>query len=134
MSTYRSSVWRLLGVQALAMFILWLPIWVVFLQRKGLSLSQVGLLEAFAWILTAALEVPTGGIADRWGRRASIAIGTFLCAARVCRAYVPRPPSHRGHADARVGDAHPRRRRTTRPRGSGRDAPRLESRHPDDAS
>ena len=52
MSTYRSSVWRLLGVQALAMFILWLPIWVVFLQRKGLSLSQIGLLEAFAWILT----------------------------------------------------------------------------------
>ena len=54
------------------MFILWLPIWVVFLQRKGLSLNQIGLLEAFAWILTAALEVPTGGIADRWGRRASM--------------------------------------------------------------
>jgi len=34
------------------MFILWVPIWVVFLQRKGLSLSQIGLLEAFAWILT----------------------------------------------------------------------------------
>jgi len=80
MSTYRSSVWRLLGVQALAMFILWVPIWVVFLQRKGLSLSQIGLLEAFAWILTAALEVPTGAIADRWGRKASIAIGTFLYA------------------------------------------------------
>lgn len=34
------------------MFILWVPIWVVFLQRKGLSLNQIGLLEAFAWILT----------------------------------------------------------------------------------
>jgi len=52
MSTYRSSVWRLLGVQALAIVILWLPIWVVFLQCKGLSLNQIGPLEALAWILT----------------------------------------------------------------------------------
>jgi MFS family permease len=67
-------------VQALTMFILWVPIWVVFLQRKGLSLTQIGLLEAFAWLLTAMLEVPTGVIADRWGRKASIATGTFLYA------------------------------------------------------
>ena len=60
------------------MFILWVPIWVVFLQRRGLTLTQIGLLEAFAWILTAVLEVPTGVIADRWGRRTSIAIGTSM--------------------------------------------------------
>ena len=36
------------------MFILWVPIWVVFLQRKGLGLTQIGLLEGFAWVLTAA--------------------------------------------------------------------------------
>ena len=60
------------------MFILWVPIWVVFLQRKGLGLTQIGLLEGFAWVLTAALEVPSGAIADRWGRKASIAMGAFL--------------------------------------------------------
>jgi MFS transporter len=75
---YRGSVWRLLTVQALVMFILWVPIWVVFLQRKGLSLTQIGVLEAIAWVITAALEVPTGAVADRWGRKASIAMGTFL--------------------------------------------------------
>ena len=62
------------------MFILWVPIWVIFLQRKGLGLTQIGLLESVAWLITAALEVPTGAIADRWGRKASIAIGTFLYA------------------------------------------------------
>ena len=62
------------------MFILWVPIWVVFLQRKGLSLTEIGLLEAGAWMLTAALEVPTGAIADRWGRKASMAIGAFAYA------------------------------------------------------
>ena len=28
------------------MFILWVPIWVIFLQRKGLGLTQIGLLES----------------------------------------------------------------------------------------
>jgi len=78
MNSYRGNVWRLLTVQALDMFILWVPIWVVFLERKGLSLTQIGVLEAFAWIFTAFLEVPTGVIADRWGRKTSIAAGTFL--------------------------------------------------------
>jgi MFS family permease len=76
--TYRGNVWRLLTVQALIMFILWVPIWVVFLQEKGISLSQIGVLEAFAWILTAALEVPTGALADKWGRKLSIAMGAFV--------------------------------------------------------
>jgi MFS family permease len=80
LSGYHGTVRRLLVVQALVMFILWVPIWVVFLQRKGLSLTQIGVLEAIAWILTAALEVPTGVIADRWGRKASIATGTVLYA------------------------------------------------------
>jgi MFS family permease len=75
---YRGNIWRLFAVQALLMFILWVPIWVVFLQRKGLSLTQVGLLEGVAWTITASLEVPTGAIADRWGRKASIAVGASL--------------------------------------------------------
>src|SRR5205823_5397509 len=75
---YRGNIWRLFAVQALLMFILWVPIWVVFLQGKGLSLTQVGLLEGVAWTITAFLEVPTGAIADRWGRKASIAVGASL--------------------------------------------------------
>jgi MFS family permease len=76
--SYGGNVWRLFAVQGLLMFILWVPIWVVFLQRKGLSLTQVGLLEGVAWTITAFLEVPTGAIADRWGRKASIAVGASL--------------------------------------------------------
>ena len=60
---YRGNIWRLFAVQALLAFILWVPIWVVFLQRKGLSLTQVGLLEGVAWTITAFLEVPTGAVA-----------------------------------------------------------------------
>ncbi len=52
----------------------------VFLQAKGLSLTQIGVLESVAWVLAAAIEVPTGAIADRWGRKASMALGTSLYA------------------------------------------------------
>jgi MFS family permease len=80
-TTYGGNIWRLFTAQALLMFILWVPIWVVFLQGKGLSLTQIGLLEAFAWVLTAAVEVPTGAIADRWGRKTSIAVGSLVYSA-----------------------------------------------------
>ncbi|HJW50110.1 MAG TPA: MFS transporter [Candidatus Limnocylindria bacterium] len=80
MPSYRGNIWRLFVAQALFMFLLWVPIWVIFLQQKGLSLTQIGLLEAFAWLTTAALEVPTGAIADRWGRKTSIALGSSLYA------------------------------------------------------
>jgi len=76
-NSHGGNVWRLFTAQALLMFILWVPIWVVFLQRKGLSLSEIGLLEAGAWVLTAAVEIPTGAIADRWGRKTSIALGSL---------------------------------------------------------
>jgi MFS family permease len=75
---YGGNIWRLFTAQALWSFILWVPIWVVFLQGRGVALTQIGVLEGFAWLLTAFLEVPTGAIADRWGRRASIALGIFL--------------------------------------------------------
>ena len=77
---YRGNIWRLFAVQALLAFILWVPIWVVFLQQKGLNLTQIGLLEGVAWTISAFLEVPTGAIADRWGRKASIAMGASVYA------------------------------------------------------
>jgi MFS family permease len=78
--THRGNIWRLFTAQALLSLILWVPIWVVFLQGKGVALTQIGVLEGFAWLLTAFLEVPTGAIADRWGRKASIALGGMLYA------------------------------------------------------
>jgi MFS family permease len=77
---YGGNIWRLFTAQALLSFILWVPIWVVFLQGRGVSLTQIGVLEGFAWLLTAFLEVPTGAVADRWGRKASVAMGCGLYA------------------------------------------------------
>jgi MFS family permease len=77
-NTYGGNIWRLFAAEALLSFILWVPIWVVFLQGRGVSLTQIGVLEGVAWLITAFLEVPTGAVADRWGRKASVAMGCLL--------------------------------------------------------
>lgn len=59
-------------------FLIWIPVWMIFLlDERGLSLTEVGLMEAVFWITMALSEVPTGAIADRFGRRTSLALGGF---------------------------------------------------------
>ena len=59
-------------------FLIWVPVWIIFLQdERGLSLTQVGLMEAVFWVSMMLFEVPTGAVADRWGRRTSLALGGF---------------------------------------------------------
>ncbi len=59
-------------------FHFWLPIWFIFLQSQhGLSYVQIGLMEVLFGIATILAEIPTGAIADRFGRRTSLSIGAL---------------------------------------------------------
>ncbi len=65
-------------------FMLWLPIWVIFLQvDHGMSLTQVTLFDIAFWLTMAVSEVPTGAVADTIGRRPSLLIGLLLSAVSV---------------------------------------------------
>lgn len=46
-------------------------IWMIYLAGKGLSLTQLGLLETIFHIASFTMEVPTGAVADLFGRKAS---------------------------------------------------------------
>lgn len=73
---YRANVRRFYLYRFLISFHLWLPIWVLYLQReRGLSLAQVTALEGPFWLVMVLAEVPTGALADRWGRRLSMLLG-----------------------------------------------------------
>ncbi len=52
-----------------------------FLHVKGLSFGQVMMLSSISAIATVIFEVPTGAIADQWGRKASLLLGTSFIAA-----------------------------------------------------
>lgn len=57
----------------------WMPIWVIYLQEvRGLSLTQIGLIDASFWLVGALSEVPTGVVADVWSRKTSLLLGLAL--------------------------------------------------------
>jgi MFS family permease len=60
-------------------FGLFLPIWVIYLQQqRGLSLSQAALVDVTFFVAAALAELPTGIVADRFGRTTSMTIGASL--------------------------------------------------------
>ena len=59
-------------------FIVIVPVFVPLLQGYGLSMSQVLQTQAIFALTTALFEVPSGYIADLWGRRPAILLGSVL--------------------------------------------------------
>lgn len=56
-------------------------IWILYLQSRGLSLTEIGLAEAAFHLAPVLLELPSGSFADLVGRRWSLAIGSALVVA-----------------------------------------------------
>ncbi len=54
------------------------PIIVLFWQDNGLSMMQIMILQSIYSILVTVLEIPTWYIADIYGRRKSLIIGSFI--------------------------------------------------------
>jgi MFS family permease len=55
-------------------------VFVLFLIHQGFSGAQIGVLQAVLYIGIAVADVPTGFLADRMGRRTSVAVGQVLLA------------------------------------------------------
>lgn len=46
-------------------------IWMIYLFSKGISLVELGILEGIFHVTSVVMEIPTGAVADLWGRKAS---------------------------------------------------------------
>lgn len=69
----------MLGFTLVAQFQPHLAIWVIYLtDYRHLTLTQVGIMEAFFWGVKLIAEVPTGAFADRFGRRLTFITGTIV--------------------------------------------------------
>jgi MFS family permease len=73
-----SGLRRYIGYQLVSSFRLTGAIWVIFLADRGLSLGQIGLAEAAFHLAPVTLELPTGSLADLFGRKWSLAMGSLL--------------------------------------------------------
>jgi MFS family permease len=80
-SPYRANIRRYYAyaaVRGLA-FGMIVPIWVIYLQRqRGLSFAQITLIDAVYWLTQTLAEVPTGVVADTYGRKISLLCGGAL--------------------------------------------------------
>lgn len=56
----------------------WMPIYVLFLQERGLSFSQIGILFSVQSICQALAEYPTGVGADLWSRKNALVASGIL--------------------------------------------------------
>jgi MFS family permease len=81
---YRANIWKFYVQTFLLNFQLWYPIWIIYLQEeRGLTLGQVTLVEVPHLLTIVTLQIPAAAIADRWGRRTTLALGALLSAAGV---------------------------------------------------
>ncbi|MET8370139.1 MFS transporter [Micromonospora profundi] len=55
-----------------------IPVMVLLMQERGLSLSQIGLVTVAQGLVVLALELPTGGLADALGRRPVLLVAWTL--------------------------------------------------------
>jgi MFS family permease len=75
---YEANIRKFYLFRWLVNFQLFLPIWVIYLtDHRGLSFTEVTVLDAAFWVVLVIMEVPTGAIADRWGRKVSLMWGAF---------------------------------------------------------
>jgi MFS family permease len=63
-------------------------IWILYLQSRGFSLTEIGLAEAAFHLAPVLLELPSGSFADLVGRRWSLAIGALLIALSTALTFV----------------------------------------------
>ena len=74
------SLIRFYGYQLVAEISLTGGIWILYLQHLGLSLTQIGIAEAVFHLAPITLELPSGSLADVFGRKWSLAISSFFVA------------------------------------------------------
>lgn len=58
-------------------------IWVLYLAHRGLSLFQIGIVETIYHLSSFCMEIPTGAIADIYGRKTSRVLGRVMHAISV---------------------------------------------------
>lgn len=75
--TVRRNVWLYYSYGFLMNSGLWLGIWIKYLiDERGFELRWILLMDLPFWLLVAVLQVPTGALADRIGRRPVLALAS----------------------------------------------------------
>ena len=74
----KHNILKMYLLKGVLWFMVSMPIIVLFFQSHGLSLTEIMLLQSAYSLSLALFEIPSGYIADSFGRKNSIVLGTIL--------------------------------------------------------
>ena len=74
----RHNILKMYLLKGVLWFMVAMPIIVLFFQEHGLSLTEVMILQAIYSLSVALFEIPSGYIADIFGRKQSIVVSTIF--------------------------------------------------------
>lgn len=69
---------RLYVIKISKWFMLYMPIVVLFYESNGLKMADIMVLQAVYSVVIVILEIPSGYLADVWGRKRTILLGVFM--------------------------------------------------------
>ncbi len=78
MGQYRRNISRLYVIKISKWFNLVMPVVVLFYQDNGMGMYDIFLLKAVYSLSIVALEIPSGWMADVWGRKKTLILGSLL--------------------------------------------------------
>ncbi len=74
-AAWRRNRVKLTVLKAGTSSLFYLPILVVFLQQSGMSLFEVLIMQGISALVLASWQIPSGYLADRWGRKNTLIAG-----------------------------------------------------------
>jgi MFS family permease len=78
MPNYNKNIARLYVIKISKWFNLVMPVVVLFYQDNGMGMHEIFLLKSIYSISIVALEIPSGWMADVWGRKKTLILGALL--------------------------------------------------------
>ena len=74
----QANIWKLYVIKGLRWFQLVMPIVIIFFQDNGLSLFEIMIIQATYSATVGVMEIPSGFLADVFGRRKSLILGSIF--------------------------------------------------------
>lgn len=78
MPNYNKNIIRLYLVKISKWFNLVMPVVVLFYQDNGMGMHDIFVLKAIYSVAIVAMEIPSGWMADIWGRKKTLILGSIL--------------------------------------------------------
>jgi len=78
MHQFSKNIARLYGIKISKWFNLVMPVVVLFYQDNGMGMHEIFILKSIYSLAIVALELPSGWMADVWGRKKTLLLGAVL--------------------------------------------------------